>query len=73
MTFVPGWSEPPKRAIAMGGILGWKDGRNMSDVHARLFQYGDTPVSMRLNLETEMRALKRMSNKASVNEEESLV
>ena len=53
--------------------MGWKDGRNMSDVHASLFQYGDIPVSMRLNLETEMPALKRMSNKATVNEEESLV
>jgi hypothetical protein len=52
--FVLGWSEPPKRAMAMGGILGWKDGRNMSDVHASLFQYGDIPVYMRLNLDTEL-------------------
>jgi hypothetical protein len=38
MMFVLGWSEPAKRVMAMGGILGWKDGRNMSDVHASLFQ-----------------------------------
>jgi len=37
----------------MGGILRWKDGRNMPDVHAVLFEYGNIPVSMRLNLGTE--------------------
>src|SRR6266581_3156206 len=54
MMFVLGWNEPPKRAMAMGGILRWEDGRNMPDVHASLFQYGDIPVFMRLNLGTEM-------------------
>jgi predicted dehydrogenase len=54
MMFVLGWNEAPKRAMAMGGILRWKDGRNMPDVHASLFQYGDIPVYMRLNLGTEM-------------------
>lgn len=54
MMFVLGWNEPPKRAMAMGGILRWKDGRNMPDVHASLFQYGNIPVYMRLNLGTEM-------------------
>ena len=54
MMYVLGWNEPPKRAMAMGGILRWKDGRNMPDVHASLYQYGDIPVYMRLNLGTEM-------------------
>ena len=54
MMFVLGWSEPPERAMAMGGILRWKDGRNMPDVHASLFQYRDIPVYMRLNLGTDM-------------------
>lgn len=54
MMFVLGWNEPPTRAMAMGGILRWKDGRNMPDVHASLFLYGDIPVYMRLNLGTEM-------------------
>jgi predicted dehydrogenase len=54
MMYVMNWNEPPKRAMAMGGILRWKDGRNMPDVHASLFQYGDVPVYMRLNLGTEM-------------------
>src|SRR5258708_16876513 len=40
--------------MAMGGILRWKDGRNMPDVHASMYQYGELPVYMRLNLGTEM-------------------
>jgi predicted dehydrogenase len=53
MLFALGLNEPPKRAMATGGILRWKDGRNMPDVHAALFEYGNVPVSMRLNLGTE--------------------
>jgi predicted dehydrogenase len=54
MMVVLDWNEPPKRAMAMGGILRWKDGRNMPDVHASLFQYGNIPVYMRLSLGTDM-------------------
>jgi predicted dehydrogenase len=54
MMFILGWNQPPDRTMAMGGILRWKDGRNMPDVHASLFQYGEIPVYMRLNLGTEM-------------------
>ncbi len=49
-----GINEPPSRAMAMGGILRWPDGRNMPDVHATLFEYGKLPVYMRLNLGAEM-------------------
>ena len=55
-----GINEPPKRAMAMGGILRWKDGRNMPDVHAALFEYGNIPVSMRLNLGTESAEIVRI-------------
>lgn len=55
-----GINEPPKRAMAMGGILRWKDGRNMPDVHAALFEYGNVPVSMRLNLGTESAEIVRI-------------
>ena len=48
-----GINEPPKRAMAMGGIYRFKDGRNMPDVHLTLFEYGTLPVYMRLNLGTE--------------------
>jgi predicted dehydrogenase len=46
-------NEPPKRAMSMGGIFRFKDGRNMPDVHVTLFEYGTLPVYMRLNLGTE--------------------
>lgn len=48
-----GKNQAPNRAMAMGGILRWNDGRNMPDVHAVLFEYGTLPVYMRLNLGTE--------------------
>jgi len=54
MMFTLGWNQAPSRVMAMGGILRWKDGRNMPDVHGALFQYGQIPVYMRLNLGTEM-------------------
>lgn len=51
-----GTNEAPSRCMAMGGIVRWKDGRNMPDVHASIFEYqklGTVPVYMRLNLGTE--------------------
>jgi predicted dehydrogenase len=54
MMFMLGINEPPKQAASIGGILRWKDGRNMPDVHGTIFYYGDLPVYMRLNLNTEM-------------------
>src|SRR6202158_5091440 len=53
MQYVLGINEAPKQAMAMGGMLRWKDGRNMPDVHCTLFKYGDVPVYMRLSLGTE--------------------
>jgi len=50
MNFMLGWNEPPKRAMALGGILRFPDGRNMPDVHPTLFDYGRMPIYMRLNL-----------------------
>jgi predicted dehydrogenase len=54
MMFMLGINEPPRQASAVGGIRRWKDGRNMPDVHATVYYYGDLPVYMRLNLGTEM-------------------
>lgn len=73
MMFVLDWNQPPKRAMAMGGILRWKDGRNMPDVHAALFQYedvhhGDIPVYMRLNLGTEMPEVYRFQGSKGILE-----
>jgi predicted dehydrogenase len=53
MQYMLGWNEPPKRAMALGGILRFPDGRNMPDVHPTLFEYGEIPVYMRLNLGCE--------------------
>src|SRR6266478_3036235 len=53
MNYMLGWNEPPKRAMALGDILRFKDGRNMPDVHATLFDYGRAPVYLRLNLGCE--------------------
>jgi predicted dehydrogenase len=54
MMFMLGVNEPPRQAMAIGGIRRWKDGRNMPDVHASLFYFGELPVYMRLSLGTEM-------------------
>jgi predicted dehydrogenase len=54
MMFMLSINEPPKQAMSMGGILRWKDGRNMPDVQATIYYYGQLPVYMRLNLGTEM-------------------
>jgi predicted dehydrogenase len=48
-----GINEVPKKASAFGGIYRWKDGRNMPDVHAVLFEYMGIPVYMRLSLGCE--------------------
>ena len=53
MNYMLGWNEPPARAMALGGILRFPDGRNMPDVHATLFEYGKIPVYLRLNLGCE--------------------
>jgi predicted dehydrogenase len=54
MMYMLGLNQPPTQTMAVGGIRRWKDGRNMPDVHAVQYYYGDLPVSMRLNLGTEV-------------------
>jgi predicted dehydrogenase len=53
LMYMLGWSDPPRRAMALGGILRFPDGRNMPDVHTTLFDYGKAPVYLRLNLGCE--------------------
>jgi predicted dehydrogenase len=50
-----GLNEAPARAQSSGGILRWKDGRNMPDVLATVFEFKSTPapIYLRLNLGTE--------------------
>jgi predicted dehydrogenase len=53
MNFMLGWNAPPKTATSLGAILRFKDGRDMPDVHATLFDYGSAPIYLRLNLGCE--------------------
>ena len=53
MQFVLGINEAPSRASAFGGIFRWKDGRNMPDMHAVLFEYNGIPMYVRLSLGCE--------------------
>ena len=59
MLFTLGWNEPPRSAQALGGIFRWKDGRNMPDLHAVLFDYHGVPVYVRLGLGAETPELAR--------------
>ena len=53
MLYTLGINEAPTRVVAMGGIRRFNDGRNMPDVHTSLFDTGDVPVYIRLNLGSE--------------------
>ncbi len=68
MMFMLGLNEPPKRVLSSGGILRWKDGRNMPDVHATLFEYGEIPIYFRLNLGTESPEIYRFSGSKGILE-----
>src|SRR5438876_583176 len=68
MTFMLGWNEPPKRAMALGDILRFKDGRNMPDVHATLFDYGRAPIYLRLNLGCETPEIYRFQGSKGILE-----
>ncbi|HWE43029.1 MAG TPA: Gfo/Idh/MocA family oxidoreductase [Gemmatimonadaceae bacterium] len=68
MMFMLEINEPPRQAFAVGGIRHWKDGRNMPDVHATSYYYGDLPVYMHLNLATEMPEVYRFQGSKGILE-----
>ena len=68
MNYMLGWNEPPTRAMAMGGILRFPDGRNMPDVQATLFEYGKIPVYLRLNLGCETQEMYRFQGSKGILE-----
>lgn len=47
--FVGGLAQPPRRALATGGIFRFKDGRDVPDVHHVLFDYPQFIVTVMLN------------------------
>jgi hypothetical protein len=68
MQFVLGISEVPKRVSTFGGIYRWKDGRDMPDVQAVLFEYDNVPVYMRLSLGTESNEVTRFMGSKGIIE-----
>src|ERR1700733_12185490 len=68
MNFMLGWNAPPKKAMSLGDILRFKDGRNMQDVHATLFDYGSAPVYLRLNLGCETPEIYRFQGSKGILE-----
>jgi predicted dehydrogenase len=60
MMFVTGINQAPSRAYASGGIVRWRDGRNMPDLQAAIFEYGGVPVYVRLTLGTETAEMTRL-------------
>jgi predicted dehydrogenase len=51
--FIAGLTAPPKRALASGGLYRWKDGRDVPDVHATVYDYLDFQAYVRVTLNTE--------------------
>jgi predicted dehydrogenase len=51
--FIAGINQPPSRVMATGGLFRWKDGRDVPDVHAALFDYPQFPVYIRMTHNTE--------------------
>lgn len=68
MNYMLGWNAPPKKAMSLGDILRFKDGRNMPDVHATLFDYGSAPVYLRLNLGCETPEIYRFQGSKGILE-----
>ena len=52
--FVLGMNEPPASAFSGGGILRWKDGRDVPDVHSVMFRYGNIPAVVSITFSGEM-------------------
>lgn len=68
MLYTLGWNEAPRSASALGGIFRWKDGRNMPDFHAVLFDYHGVPVYVRLDLGAETPEIARFLGPKGVME-----
>src|SRR6202041_3353712 len=66
MQFVLGINEVPTRVMSFGGIYRWKDGRNMPDVQAVLFEYMGIPVYVRLSLGCESTEVTRFQGSKGV-------
>ena len=68
MQFVTGINRIPDKAYSFGGIVRWKDGRNMPDMMVTTFEYGAVPVTVRLTLGTETPEMTRVMGPKGVIE-----
>ncbi|MEJ2238434.1 MAG: Gfo/Idh/MocA family oxidoreductase [Gemmatimonadales bacterium] len=68
MLFTLGWNEAPRSAQSLGGIVRWKDGRNMPDIHSVLFDYHGVPVFVRLGLGTQTPEVDRFMGQKGILE-----
>jgi predicted dehydrogenase len=51
--YVTGITAPPAHALSSGGLYRWKDGRDVPDVHACVFDYPKFQAVVRVTLNTE--------------------
>ena len=58
--YIAGITAPPQRALASGGLNRWKDGRDVPDVHACVYDYPNFQVLMRVTLNTETPEVTRL-------------
>ena len=66
--FITGINVPPERALASGGLYRWKDGRDVPDVHATVFDYPKLQVSTRVTLNTETPEVTRIMGQGGLLE-----
>ncbi len=68
MQCVTGINAMPDMALSVGGIVRWKDGRNMPDLQVTTFMYGPVPVTVRLTQGTETPEITRVMGPGGVIE-----
>jgi predicted dehydrogenase len=51
--FVAGINAPPARAFSSGGLFRWKDGREVPDLIATLYEYPGVRVTLSVTLDTD--------------------
>lgn len=66
--FIVGVNGPPQRAMASGGLYRWKDGRDVPDVHAVVFDYPKLQIYARVTLNTETPEATRIMGKGGLLE-----
>jgi predicted dehydrogenase len=66
--FIAGLTAPPERALASGGLYRWKDGRDVPDVHATVYDYPKFQTFVRVTLNTETAEVTRLMGEGGLLE-----